>query len=158
MAITRDEVLHVARLARLALTEEEISKFQEQLSAILEAVGKVGQARPLRRRAGRAPSRPRERLRARRARPSLPVEEALANAPEREDGYFRVPRGARGMIDTLRLTAKEANDLLTSGEASSDEIFAAYRAAIDERDGELNASSTSATTRRVRGSRSRSRT
>ena len=42
------------------------------------------------------------------------------------------------MIDTLRLTAKQANDLLTSGEASSDEIFAAYRAAIDERDGELN--------------------
>ena len=43
MAITRDEVLHVARLARLALTEDEISKFQEQLSAILEAVGKVAE-------------------------------------------------------------------------------------------------------------------
>ena len=42
------------------------------------------------------------------------------------------------MIDTLRLTAKEVNDLLESGEASSDEIFAAYRAAIDERDSELN--------------------
>ena len=42
------------------------------------------------------------------------------------------------MIDTLRLTAKQANDLLTSGEASSDQIFAAYRAAIDERDPELN--------------------
>ena len=42
------------------------------------------------------------------------------------------------MIDTLRLTAKQVNDLLESGEASSDEIFAAYRAAIDERDGELN--------------------
>ena len=41
-------------------------------------------------------------------------------------------------LDTLRLTAKQANDLLTSGEASSDEIFAAYRAAIDERDDELN--------------------
>ena len=42
------------------------------------------------------------------------------------------------MIDTLRLTAKQANDLLTAGEVSSDEIFAAYRAAIDERDAELN--------------------
>jgi len=41
-------------------------------------------------------------------------------------------------FDTLRLTAKQANDLLTSGEASSDEIFAAYRTAIDERDPELN--------------------
>ena len=43
MAITRDEVLHVARLARLALTEDEIARFQEQLSAILEAVGKVAE-------------------------------------------------------------------------------------------------------------------
>ncbi|HEY7694081.1 MAG TPA: Asp-tRNA(Asn)/Glu-tRNA(Gln) amidotransferase subunit GatA [Gaiellaceae bacterium] len=41
------------------------------------------------------------------------------------------------MIDTLRLTAEEANDLLTRGEASSRELFDAYRAAIDERDGEL---------------------
>jgi aspartyl-tRNA(Asn)/glutamyl-tRNA(Gln) amidotransferase subunit A len=42
------------------------------------------------------------------------------------------------MIDTLRMSAKEVNDLLETGEASSDEIFAAYRAAIDERDPELN--------------------
>src|SRR5262249_44763889 len=42
------------------------------------------------------------------------------------------------VIDTLRMSAKEVNDLLEGGEASSDEIFAAYRAAIDERDGELN--------------------
>src|SRR6186997_1675325 len=42
------------------------------------------------------------------------------------------------VIDTLRLTAKQANDLLAAGEASSDEIFAAYRAAIDERDPELH--------------------
>jgi Asp-tRNA(Asn)/Glu-tRNA(Gln) amidotransferase A subunit family amidase len=41
-------------------------------------------------------------------------------------------------IDTLRLTAEEANDLLTRGEVSSDELFAAYRAAIDERDEELH--------------------
>jgi aspartyl-tRNA(Asn)/glutamyl-tRNA(Gln) amidotransferase subunit A len=42
------------------------------------------------------------------------------------------------MIDTLRLTAKGVNALLETSEASSDEIFAAYRGAIDERDGELN--------------------
>jgi aspartyl-tRNA(Asn)/glutamyl-tRNA(Gln) amidotransferase subunit A len=42
------------------------------------------------------------------------------------------------MIDTLRLTAKGANDLLTAGEASSEEIFTAYRAAIEERDPELH--------------------
>ncbi len=42
------------------------------------------------------------------------------------------------MIDTLRLTAEEANDLLTRGEVSSAELLDAYRAAIDERDGELH--------------------
>jgi aspartyl-tRNA(Asn)/glutamyl-tRNA(Gln) amidotransferase subunit A len=42
------------------------------------------------------------------------------------------------MIDTLRLTAEQVNDLLEKGEASSQEIFDAYRAAIDERDGELH--------------------
>jgi aspartyl-tRNA(Asn)/glutamyl-tRNA(Gln) amidotransferase subunit A len=43
------------------------------------------------------------------------------------------------MIDTLRLTAEAANDLLTKGEVSSDELFAAYLAAIGERDPELHA-------------------
>jgi aspartyl-tRNA(Asn)/glutamyl-tRNA(Gln) amidotransferase subunit C len=91
MAITRDEVLHVARLARLALTDEEIAKFQEQLSAILEAVGKVSEldlsevqptAHPLELSNVWADDEP---------RPSVTAEEALANAPDREDGYFRVP-------------------------------------------------------------------
>ena len=44
------------------------------------------------------------------------------------------------MIDTLRLTAKQVNDLLETGDASSDEIFAAYRAAIDERRSEEHTS------------------
>jgi aspartyl-tRNA(Asn)/glutamyl-tRNA(Gln) amidotransferase subunit C len=91
MAITRDEVLHVAKLARLALTEDEIAKFQQQLSAILEAVSKVDEldlsdveptAHPLELSNVWAADEP---------RPSLPVEEALANAPDREDDYFRVP-------------------------------------------------------------------
>jgi aspartyl-tRNA(Asn)/glutamyl-tRNA(Gln) amidotransferase subunit C len=41
VAISRDEVLHVARLARLALSDEEVERLGAQLSAILEAVGKV---------------------------------------------------------------------------------------------------------------------
>jgi aspartyl-tRNA(Asn)/glutamyl-tRNA(Gln) amidotransferase subunit C len=91
MAITRDEVLHVARLARLALTEEEIARFQEQLSAILEAVGKVAEldlsgveptAHPLELSNVWAADEP---------QPCLDVEEALANAPDREGDYFRVP-------------------------------------------------------------------
>jgi len=91
MAITRDEVLHVARLARLELTEEEVERFTEQLSAILEAVAKVSEldlseveptAHPLDVVNVWAADEP---------RPSLPHEEALANAPDREAGFFKVP-------------------------------------------------------------------
>ena len=43
MAIARDEVLHVAKLARLELTEEELERLTQELGAILEAVGKVSE-------------------------------------------------------------------------------------------------------------------
>jgi aspartyl-tRNA(Asn)/glutamyl-tRNA(Gln) amidotransferase subunit C len=91
VAISRDEVLHVARLARLELTEEEVERFTEQLSAILEAVTKVSEldlsdvgptAHPLDVVNVWAEDEP---------RPCLPVEEALANAPDREAGFFKVP-------------------------------------------------------------------
>ena len=93
MAISRDEVLHVARLARLDLTNEEIERFSEQLNAILDAVGKVSEldlsdveptAHPLDLVNVWAEDEP---------RPSLSVEEALANAPDREGALFRVPAG-----------------------------------------------------------------
>lgn len=91
MAISRDEVLHVARLARLELTDEEVGRFTEQLSAILEAVAKVSEldlsdveptAHPLDVVNVWAEDEP---------RPSLPFEEALSNAPDRHDGFFKVP-------------------------------------------------------------------
>jgi aspartyl-tRNA(Asn)/glutamyl-tRNA(Gln) amidotransferase subunit C len=91
VAISRDEVLHVARLARLALTEEEVERLGAQLNAILEAVGKVGEldledvdptAHPLDLVNVWAEDEP---------RPCLSVEEALANAADREAGFFRVP-------------------------------------------------------------------
>jgi len=91
MAITRDEVLHVASLARLELSDEEVVRFQEQLNAILEAVGKVAEldlsdveptAHPLDVVNVWADDEP---------RPCLPVEDALANAPDREGALFRVP-------------------------------------------------------------------
>ena len=91
MAITRDEVLHVARLARLELTEDEIERFTAQLSAILEAVAKVSEldlsgveptAHPLDVVNVWAEDEP---------RPSLAVEEALANAPDPDGSFFRVP-------------------------------------------------------------------
>jgi aspartyl-tRNA(Asn)/glutamyl-tRNA(Gln) amidotransferase subunit C len=91
MAISRDEVLHVARLARLALTDEEIDRLGAQLNAILEAVGKVSELdladveptdHPLDLVNVWADDEPRA---------SLTVEDALANAPDREAGFFRVP-------------------------------------------------------------------
>ena len=91
MAISREEVLHVADLARLALTEEELERLGEQLGAILEAVGKVSELDL----SGVEPtSHPLELTNvwgADEPRPSLPLEDALANAPEREESFFRVP-------------------------------------------------------------------
>ena len=93
MAITREEVLHVAALARLELSDEEVERFQEQLSAILEAVGKVAEldlsdveptAHPLDLVNVWAEDE---------ARPSLSVDEALANAPDRDGDLFRVAAG-----------------------------------------------------------------
>ncbi|HET8605840.1 MAG TPA: Asp-tRNA(Asn)/Glu-tRNA(Gln) amidotransferase subunit GatC [Gaiellaceae bacterium] len=91
MAISRDEVLHVARLARLELSDEEVERFREQLSAILDAVSKV-QELDL---SGVPPtSHPLDVVNVWREdepRPSLAVEEALANAPARRDDLFEVP-------------------------------------------------------------------
>ena len=89
--ITRDEVLHVARLARLELSDDEVSKFQEQLSDILEAVSKVAEldladvpptAHPLAIENTWADDVP---------RPCLPLDEVFANAPDRDDDHFRTP-------------------------------------------------------------------
>jgi aspartyl-tRNA(Asn)/glutamyl-tRNA(Gln) amidotransferase subunit C len=89
--ISRDEVLHVARLARLELSEDEVTKFQGQLSQILEAVSKVTEldltdvpptAHPLAVENAWAEDVP---------RPCLTLDEAFANAPDRDDDLFRVP-------------------------------------------------------------------
>jgi aspartyl-tRNA(Asn)/glutamyl-tRNA(Gln) amidotransferase subunit C len=91
VALSREEVLHVAKLAELALTDEEVERFQEQLSAILDAVGTVAEldltgveptSHPLDVVNVWAEDAP---------RPSLPVDEALANAPDRDGRFFRVP-------------------------------------------------------------------
>jgi aspartyl-tRNA(Asn)/glutamyl-tRNA(Gln) amidotransferase subunit C len=91
VAISRDDVLHVARLARLEIPEDEIERVQEQLGAILEAVGKVGELDL----AGVEPtSHPLDVVNQwdeDEARPSLDREAALANAPDPADGAFRVP-------------------------------------------------------------------
>jgi aspartyl-tRNA(Asn)/glutamyl-tRNA(Gln) amidotransferase subunit C len=89
--ISRDQVLHVAKLARLALTEEEIERFGGQLSAILEAVGKVSE---LDLEGVPATSHPLDLvnvLAEDEPAPCLSRQEALANAPDTDGGFFAVP-------------------------------------------------------------------
>ena len=91
MAIGRDDVLHVAELARLEIPEGEVEHVQEQLGAILEAVGKVSEldlsdVEPM--------THPLDLVNVwaeDETAPSLSQEEALANAPDPDDGSFRVP-------------------------------------------------------------------
>lgn len=90
MALTREQVAHIAELAKLALTEEEIAVYSAQLSAILdyaallqrldtEAIPPTASVLPLRN--VMAPDVP---------QPCMDREDVLLNAPDAQDGYFRV--------------------------------------------------------------------
>ncbi len=91
MALTLEEVEHIADLARLHLTDEEKARFREQLSAILEyaemlnrldisAIPPTATVLPLR-----------TVLRQDEVTPSIPRERLLGNAPAAEAGMFQVP-------------------------------------------------------------------
>jgi aspartyl-tRNA(Asn)/glutamyl-tRNA(Gln) amidotransferase subunit C len=89
--ITNDEVLHVARLARLALSEEEIEPMARELSAVLEHVARISE---LDLEAVAPTSHVVEvtgALRPDTPRPSLPREVALAQAPAVSEDGFLVP-------------------------------------------------------------------
>jgi len=94
MAITRDDVLHVAALAQLELTEEEVERFAEQLSAIVEAVGKVSELDLADVPSTSHPLSVVNVLGADEPSPSLSTEDVFANAPARESDWFRVPPSA----------------------------------------------------------------
>ena len=90
MRLSREEVLHIARLARLGLTEEDVERFREQLSNILEnfevlkeveseGVPPTTHAVPLQ-----------NVLREDEVAPSLSQDQVLANAPQQEEGHFKV--------------------------------------------------------------------
>ncbi|MGH3468780.1 MAG: Asp-tRNA(Asn)/Glu-tRNA(Gln) amidotransferase subunit GatC [Thermocrispum sp.] len=90
--ISRDEVAHLAKLARLAVTDDELDLFAGQLDVILDSVAQVSEvatddvpptshAVPLT-----------NVFRADEVRPSLTQQQALSGAPAAEDGRFRVPR------------------------------------------------------------------
>ena len=90
MSIDRATVDHVARLARLALSEDERERLREQLSAILEHINVIGEADTSQVSAS-ANILPMNTVMTEDAsRPSFPTKELLANAPAQEDGYFRV--------------------------------------------------------------------
>ena len=89
--ISKEEVLHVARLARLELTDDEVAKFQEQLSAILEAVSTISEldladvpptAHPHEIQNAWADDVP---------VPCLSPGDVFRNAPDREGDLFKVP-------------------------------------------------------------------
>jgi len=90
MKLSREEVLHIALLARLGLTESEVDKFREQLSNILENFEVLQQADttdipPT------AQSIPLQNvMKTDEVSDSLPQEQVLANAPRKEGEYFRV--------------------------------------------------------------------
>lgn len=90
--IERKDVAHVAKLARLAVPESELAKLAAELGAIVSYVEQI-QALPLEEvpplsHGGAAADVFRDDV----PRPSLPREEALGNAPDRTDHYFRVPK------------------------------------------------------------------
>ncbi len=91
-AISREEVAHLARLSRLAVTDDELDTFAGQLDVILQAVARVGEVT-----AADIPptshSVPLTNiLRDDVVRPSLSRDDALAGAPDVAEGRFRVPR------------------------------------------------------------------
>ena len=91
MKLSREEVQHIAELARLALSDEEKSLYQEQLSAILDYFGRLqeldtGAISPT---ASVMPMR--NVMRDDEPHPPFAREDVLANAPASEDGCFEVP-------------------------------------------------------------------
>ena len=88
----RDDVAHLARLARLALTDEELDHFAGQLSAVLDAVAEVGKADvddvPPMTHAVPLTNVTREDV----VTPCLPRDVVLAQAPAAEEDRFRVPQ------------------------------------------------------------------
>ena len=91
-SISRDEVAHLAKLARLAVSEDERGLFAGQLDVILQSVATVGDIAtadiPPTSHAVPLTNVFREDV----VRPSLGQQQALSGAPEAEDGRFRVPR------------------------------------------------------------------
>ena len=90
MALTLDEVRHVTRLARLRLNDQELAEMQQQLSEILDYFAMLQEVD-----VSEVPPTAQVTdvvnvVRPDEVRPSMPVEEVLAGAPQREGDFFKV--------------------------------------------------------------------
>ncbi len=92
MKIDKEEVLHVADLARLALTEEETRLYTEQMGKILSYVDKLSALDTSDMKSSRTDRAKSGILREDVTTPSLKREKALQNAPAKDHGCFKVPR------------------------------------------------------------------
>jgi aspartyl-tRNA(Asn)/glutamyl-tRNA(Gln) amidotransferase subunit C len=91
MPLSLKEVEHIAKLARLELTDEQKTRYREQLEAILDHVAKLQELDTkdvIPTASGSAGESP---LRADEARPGLSKDELLKNAPKQEGGQFKIP-------------------------------------------------------------------
>lgn len=96
MAITREEVLKIADLAKLSFSEEELDTFVAQFQHILDYIEQLKQVDvenvPPTSHVSLTPDFEKHMFREDEVQPSLPVEESLANAPDHGSGHFRVPK------------------------------------------------------------------
>jgi aspartyl-tRNA(Asn)/glutamyl-tRNA(Gln) amidotransferase subunit C len=94
--LSRDQVLHVARLARLELDDAEVERFSGELSKITDWIDKIGELDLDAVEPTSHVISVENALRRDMPRPSLPVEVTLASAPDAAEGGFRVPSPGAG--------------------------------------------------------------
>jgi aspartyl-tRNA(Asn)/glutamyl-tRNA(Gln) amidotransferase subunit C len=98
--ITTDDVRHVAKLARLHMTQSELEKITKELGSILQYVNKIGQL-DVKNVPPMAHALPIHNvLREDVVEPALPVEKVLRNAPDRDGDFFAVPKIIGGDEDS----------------------------------------------------------
>ena len=90
MKLSREDVLHIARLARLGLTEAEVEKFSEQLSLLLENFEVLQQVDTTGVPPTAQPNTLQNVLKSDEVKASLPQSQVLANAPRKEGDFFRI--------------------------------------------------------------------
>lgn len=90
MKISREEVLHIARLARVGLAEEEVERLTQQLSNILENFAALQQVDTTNVPPTAQPIPLQNVMKPDEICPSLPQDTVLANAPQKEGDFFRI--------------------------------------------------------------------